>query len=55
MICPQMCGLFGHERGISIAIAAVALGAKIIEKHFTIDRSMEGNDRGFHFCLMNLK
>ena len=37
-------GYSGHERGISIAIAAVALGAKIIEKHFTIDRSMEGND-----------
>ena len=44
MICPQDVGYSGHERGISIAIAAVALGAKIIEKHFTIDRSMEGND-----------
>jgi len=37
-------GYSGHERGISIPIAAVALGAKIIEKHFTVDKSMEGND-----------
>lgn len=37
-------GYSGHERGGSVAIAAVALGAKIIEKHFTIDREMEGND-----------
>tara|TARA_B110000908_G_scaffold80909_1_gene96977 strand:- start:32630 stop:34867 length:2238 start_codon:yes stop_codon:yes gene_type:complete len=37
-------GYSGHERGASIPIAAVALGAKIIEKHFTIDKTMEGND-----------
>jgi len=37
-------GYSGHERGWSIAVAAVALGASIIEKHFTIDRNMEGND-----------
>ena len=37
-------GYSGHEIGISIAIAAVAKGAKIIEKHFTIDKNMEGND-----------
>lgn len=37
-------GYSGHERGTSIPVAAVALGAKIIEKHFTIDQSMEGND-----------
>lgn len=37
-------GYSGHERGISVPIAAVALGAVIIEKHFTIDKSMEGND-----------
>jgi sialic acid synthase SpsE/sugar phosphate isomerase/epimerase len=37
-------GYSGHDRGISVAIAAVARGAKIIEKHFTLDRSWEGND-----------
>jgi sialic acid synthase SpsE/sugar phosphate isomerase/epimerase len=40
--CPV--GYSSHDRGINIAIAAVALGANIIEKHFTLDRSMEGSD-----------
>lgn len=40
--CPV--GYSGHERGWHVPIAAVALGAKIIEKHFTVDRTMEGND-----------
>ncbi len=37
-------GYSGHERGIGISIAAVALGAKIIERHITLDRNMEGPD-----------
>ena len=37
-------GYSGHERGFHIPLAAVALGAKFIEKHFTIDRGMEGPD-----------
>jgi sialic acid synthase SpsE/sugar phosphate isomerase/epimerase len=40
--CPV--GYSGHERGIHVPVAAVALGATIIEKHFTVDRGMEGND-----------
>ncbi len=39
-----MVGHSGHERGINVAIAAVALGAKVVEKHITLDRNMEGND-----------
>lgn len=37
-------GYSGHERDIHVAIAAVALGARIVEKHFTLDKSQEGND-----------
>ena len=40
--CPV--GYSGHERGIHVPIAAVSLGAKIVEKHFTTDRDLEGND-----------
>ena len=40
--CPV--GYSGHERGIHVAIAAVARGAKVIEKHFTLNKAMEGND-----------
>jgi sialic acid synthase SpsE/sugar phosphate isomerase/epimerase len=37
-------GYSGHERGFHIPVAAVAMGARIIEKHFTTDRGLEGND-----------
>jgi len=37
-------GYSGHERGFHAVIAAVTLGAKVIEKHITVDRNMEGND-----------
>lgn len=37
-------GYSGHERGISVSQAAVALGACVIERHFTLDRNMEGPD-----------
>lgn len=37
-------GYSGHERGFEVCIAAIALGARIIEKHFTFDRKAEGND-----------
>lgn len=40
--CPV--GYSSHDRGNNIVVAAVALGANIIEKHFTLDRTMEGND-----------
>jgi sialic acid synthase SpsE/sugar phosphate isomerase/epimerase len=37
-------GYSGHERGINISLAAIALDACIIERHFTLDRTMEGPD-----------
>lgn len=40
--CPV--GYSGHERGFHVPIAAVARGANIIEKHFTVDKTLEGND-----------
>ena len=37
-------GYSGHERGIAVSLAAVSMGAQIIERHFTLDRTMEGPD-----------
>jgi len=37
-------GYSDHTQGIEVPIAAVAMGATIIEKHFTLDKTMEGPD-----------
>ena len=37
-------GWSGHDNGIAMAVAARALGAKLIEKHFTLDRTSQGTD-----------
>lgn len=42
-------GYSDHTLGTEVAIAAVARGAQIIEKHFTLDRNMEGPD---HVCSL---
>jgi N-acetylneuraminate synthase len=38
-------GYSGHERGLQISLAAVALGAVAIERHVTLDRAMWGSDQ----------
>lgn len=37
-------GYSDHTKGVEVAIAAVALGAEVIEKHFTLDKKMPGPD-----------
>ncbi len=40
-------GLSDHSMSVETVVAAVALGARVIEKHFTLDRSLGGADAGF--------
>ena len=47
---PAAVGLSDHTEGIAVATAAVALGAGVIEKHFTLDKSLPGPD---HKASMN--
>jgi len=37
-------GYSGHENGIAMSLCAVVLGARVVERHFTLDRTMKGND-----------
>lgn len=40
-------GYSGHDNGIAMAIIAYTLGARIIEKHFTLNRTFKGTDHAF--------
>ena len=42
----RVVGYSGHETGIELSLAAAALGAAVIERHFTLTRSMMGLDHG---------
>lgn len=46
------CGYSDHTEGNAVSLAAVALGAPVIEKHFTLDRKLPGPD---HSCSANPK
>ena len=48
-------GYSGHERGLQVSIAAVALGASSLERHITIDRSMYGSDQAASLGLNGFK
>jgi sialic acid synthase SpsE len=47
-------GFSDHTEGITSAIASVVLGAKIVEKHFTLDKNMEGPDHHFSATVEEL-
>jgi len=40
-------GLSSHDNGIAMALAAYMLGARVIEKHFTLNHTMKGTDQAF--------
>ncbi len=40
-------GLSAHDNGIAISVAAYMLGARVVEKHFTLNRTMRGTDHAF--------
>lgn len=44
-------GLSDHTMGISVPVGAVALGAKVVEKHVILDRSIGGADSGFSLTM----
>lgn len=50
--CGKQIGYSDHTLGIEVPIAAVAMGAMVIEKHFTLDKEMEGPD---HRASLNPK
>jgi sialic acid synthase len=48
-------GFSSHDNGISMPIAAYVLGARIVEKHFTLNRAMKGTDHAFSLEPVGLR
>ena len=48
-------GYSGHDNGIAMAVVAYMLGARVIEKHFTLNRAMKGTDHAFSLEPIGLK
>ncbi|MSO82600.1 MAG: N-acetylneuraminate synthase [Acidobacteria bacterium] len=48
-------GYSGHDNGIAMPVAAYVLGARIIEKHFTLNRAMKGTDHAFSLEPVGLR
>lgn len=48
-------GLSSHDNGIAMAPAAYVLGARVIEKHFTLNRAMKGTDHAFSLEPVGLR
>jgi sialic acid synthase SpsE/sugar phosphate isomerase/epimerase len=48
-------GYSGHERGINVSLAAATLDACVIERHFTLDRDMEGPDHAASLTASEFK
>jgi sialic acid synthase len=48
-------GYSGHDNGIAMSVAAYTLGARIIEKHFTLNRTLKGTDHAFSLEPLGMK
>src|SRR4029077_9548334 len=48
-------GFSSHDNGIAMAVAAYVLGARIIEKHFTLNRAWKGTDHAFSLEPVGLR
>jgi N-acetylneuraminate synthase/sialic acid synthase len=48
-------GYSGHDNGIAMPLAAYMLGARVIEKHFTLNRAMKGTDHRFSLEPVGMK
>ena len=48
-------GYSGHDNGIAMPLAAYVLGARMVEKHFTLNRAMKGTDHAFSLEPVGLR